>query len=518
MLNDSGLQSVARQPVKTAIVVVGMHRSGTSAMARLASLCGATLPAELMPANTDNVAGFWEPVRIADFNDALLSRLDRSWDDPRATDLADLGEADDTRRRLAESLAQDFGDATQIVLKEPRISRFVPLYDDALRSLGYRPVYVLMVRNPLAVAQSLQRRNGFDPAFSTALWQRYVTDAERATRNLPRVFVSFEAVVDDWRPEMAAISGRLDLGWNTRLDEASKEIESYLNLDAVHHSFGIDDLNAHGDQGLSATFDALVKLQADPGDLAAIETLVVLGQHLGQTSAASGDLMIAELRRRIITGERQAEQMRAEVAEAHGRFSTAAAETETLRAAVAEAHAQIAARDAEVAEAQGRIATTAAETETLRAEVAEVQAQIAARDADVARLQSDVEDGQQRLAALDVTLLRAELRAEEKAALAVRLEDRLRYVQADCADAHARASFLDQQLQSEMRELALVKAAMEALDHRYALIAQSTSWRVTMPLRVVGRLLKGEGLGPTLAPGWRRLRARLTRRPPDTLG
>src|SRR5687768_17060793 len=66
---------------RRAFVVVGMHRSGTSAMTRTLTLLGASLPQGIMSAHEDNPTGFWEPQSVADLNDEILQALDSEWDD-----------------------------------------------------------------------------------------------------------------------------------------------------------------------------------------------------------------------------------------------------------------------------------------------------------------------------------------------------------------------------------------------------------------------------------------------------
>ena len=61
--------------------MLGMHRSGTSAMTRLLSLAGAALPHKIMRPNAFNELGYWEPLAVAEFNDEVLRRLDSRWDD-----------------------------------------------------------------------------------------------------------------------------------------------------------------------------------------------------------------------------------------------------------------------------------------------------------------------------------------------------------------------------------------------------------------------------------------------------
>src|SRR4051794_4592372 len=65
----------------TAILVLGMHRSGTSAIARMLNLCGADLGRDLLPAKADNERGFWENKAILALNEKLLENLNLRWHD-----------------------------------------------------------------------------------------------------------------------------------------------------------------------------------------------------------------------------------------------------------------------------------------------------------------------------------------------------------------------------------------------------------------------------------------------------
>ena len=68
-----------------ALLVLGMHRSGTSALTRTLSLLGAALPQQLMGAKEENNAlGFWEPQAVYELNEALLRQLGSRWDDWQA--------------------------------------------------------------------------------------------------------------------------------------------------------------------------------------------------------------------------------------------------------------------------------------------------------------------------------------------------------------------------------------------------------------------------------------------------
>jgi hypothetical protein len=63
------------------VVILGMHRSGTSLVTRLVSLLGLALCREddLLAGRKANPRGHWESNSMLAFNDRLLEELDASW-------------------------------------------------------------------------------------------------------------------------------------------------------------------------------------------------------------------------------------------------------------------------------------------------------------------------------------------------------------------------------------------------------------------------------------------------------
>src|ERR1044072_313139 len=123
---------------RRALVVVGMHRSGTSAMTRVLSLLGAALPKNLIDVHEDNPSGFWESQRVTDLNDEILEAVDSQWDDVFAIRPKHyLSNFDRTYvGRAVELLEQEFDRADFIVLKDPRISILTSFWDRALKEAG----------------------------------------------------------------------------------------------------------------------------------------------------------------------------------------------------------------------------------------------------------------------------------------------------------------------------------------------------------------------------------------------
>ncbi len=255
---------------KIALVVVGMHRSGTSAMARLLSLSGAALPSDLMAAGIDNPTGFWESTDVARINDQILAHYGSAWDDvfsgaqqpfANGIDEALVAEA-------AAAIGTLYGPAPLIVLKDPRVSVLGRFWRAALEQAGYAPRYVVMVRNPLEVAASLAKRNGFSREKSLLLWSSYMIAAERDTRDAPRVFVSYDHLLGDWRANLSRIERELGLTLPGRTSTASVEADRFLTSELRHHVERVP-LEAHSSvwapaKSLHAWFTAAAEGETPP--------------------------------------------------------------------------------------------------------------------------------------------------------------------------------------------------------------------------------------------------------------
>lgn len=218
--------------MRRALLVAGMHRSGTSALTRTLSLVGGTLAAELaggVPG--DNDLGFWEPVEVVALHDRALASAGSAWDDVSrfpedwfASDVA-LALGDE----LLGLLRREFDQVPLFAIKDPRLCRLVPLWLSVLPKLGTRTQFVLPLRNPMEVAASLKARNDFPMAKGYLLWLRNVLDAERATRGQERVIVTYDGLLDDWRGVVHRIGDALQIHWPRLSRTAEAEIEDFLS-------------------------------------------------------------------------------------------------------------------------------------------------------------------------------------------------------------------------------------------------------------------------------------------------
>lgn len=411
----SSILEVAAQvdtAAKRAVVVVGMHRSGTSAMTRTLALLGASLPKRLMPAVKDNnEAGFWEPQAIADLNDEILQAQDSDWDDVFAFRQHHYLSNFDRfyAGRAVELLEQEFDGAEVIVLKDPRISVLTNFWDRALREAGYSTHYVIMVRNPLEVAESLRGRDGFPREKSLLLWSSYMVAVERDTRNRDRIFISYDQLINDWRSVRQRIEESAAFPFPRDTAAAANEIDRYLNRRLRHHEASPDELYARSDvpdevKLLYRIFrDACEGQQLDHVSIEAIEAeLAKMDQLLGPLLADFRGRM-REFNRELAAerearneeavsrdarfqqAEEELRRARGEIAELVRRLALAEAALESHRAEAEGArHALKKEFEARLEESSAEIAVLTREIEDKRAAMAEARDAFSQREAELA--------------------------------------------------------------------------------------------------------------------------------------
>jgi hypothetical protein len=186
---SSGLSSPPPQ-----IAVLGMHRAGTSAVTRLLTLMGLWAgPEGRFPIfDLANPKGYWENSDVVILDDALLAALSASWSEADDLDLGRLSEpqrcAFETRAR---ELIQSFNVQGPWVIKDPRLCLLFPFW----RRLLERPLCVLVHRDPLPVARSLQNRDGLHIPLGIALWELHARAALASSLGLPRVLISYHDLI-----------------------------------------------------------------------------------------------------------------------------------------------------------------------------------------------------------------------------------------------------------------------------------------------------------------------------------
>lgn len=232
-----------KAPARQALVVMGMHRSGTSALARVLSLRGATLPEKLVPANYGNSTGYWEPSSVVELNDRMFDFFGVSWDDPfAAQQLPEPGVIPSRFHSQArEILEREYRDADLFVLKDPRCTLLHGFWQGVLRSMGVRDCPIVVARPFGEVADSLLRRDSTSVASSVLLYVAYGLEAATAVAKGASI-LTYKQLTDDWRASTDRIAKEQRFNW-PRIDmQMQVEIEAFLSPStAAERSIHISD-------------------------------------------------------------------------------------------------------------------------------------------------------------------------------------------------------------------------------------------------------------------------------------
>jgi hypothetical protein len=220
------------------IIVLGMHRSGTSALAGLLGQLGADPGLTLLPPNdADNPKGYWEHAEIVDIHEQLLQTFDSSWDDvkPLPEKWWKSTEAGVFKATILGVLRRDFASSPVWILKDPRMCRLLPLWLEIFEELHCRPRFVISLRHPTEVALSLSKRLGFFEPRSSLLWLEHLLEAEKWSRDCHRTVVVYDRLLSDWCTEVIRISSELSLPLRMDNDERQNQTASFIEPSLQHH-------------------------------------------------------------------------------------------------------------------------------------------------------------------------------------------------------------------------------------------------------------------------------------------
>ncbi|WP_426041910.1 hypothetical protein [Brevundimonas sp. TWP2-3-4b1] len=277
--------------MKEAIVVLGMHRSGTSSVAGAIAKLGAVVPQTLMPDHPDNPKGYWESGPLVDLSDRILASGGSSWSDWRAfnPDWSQSPEGLALTKKLAPAIRAEFNGAPQIVIKDPRMCRIFPIWQAGLKGAGYQARVLTPLRSPNEVAASLHHRDGFTLAHGMMIWLRNVLDAERASRELPRAFVLWRDVLSDWRTHLLAALADVGATPPRRSDLADAEIDAFLDAGLRRQTH---DALVGAPDWVEKSWTALLRLRSSPGEPDALADLDEVREELDAATAIFGPVLV----------------------------------------------------------------------------------------------------------------------------------------------------------------------------------------------------------------------------------
>ena len=185
--------------MRVAYFILGMHRSGTSAIASALHNLGVDFGESLLPASNDNPKGYFENQAVQAFNETLLVEQGYGWDDVHF-DFETI-EADHRKVLIANAkkiIVREFGVFQRFGIKDPRFCLLFPLWQEACSQLDIEVRVVLAYRHPIEVAQSLKARNDMSLQSGLALWCEYMTKAELYSREVERLCIDYNDLLTDF--------------------------------------------------------------------------------------------------------------------------------------------------------------------------------------------------------------------------------------------------------------------------------------------------------------------------------
>ena len=221
------------------VAIVGMHRSGTSMVAKLLQRAGLNLgdEADLMPPAEENPEGFYEHLEFVGLNDEVLNVAGAGWDCPPAADFDWEDTALDSFRARARRVAVPLGERLPWGWKDPRTSLTLPFWRSAFGPLRT----VAVVRNPLEVVISLHRRNAFSTALGLTLWQIYAERILDDTSLDDRLITHYDSYFLEPDREITRVLDFLDLN----RDQDLQGLMTGTIPELRHHRKTVSDLYEH---------------------------------------------------------------------------------------------------------------------------------------------------------------------------------------------------------------------------------------------------------------------------------
>lgn len=499
---------------KVAVLVLGMHRSGTSMLSGMLEQLGCRGSETKIDGNERNPRGYFESPKVKNLNDTILEELGTRWDGWQILPAGWQGSPrfDMFREQIADVMASEFGSAALICLKDPRICRLLPLWREVLVEAGYTIVCIHIHRNPVDVTRSLQARTGIEvePGLGMLLWLRHVLDAEAASRDLPRIFTSYERILANWTDFSHRAEKSFGFSWPVTEQARDAQIRDVMDAALRHHHTPIDAFldDSHGSDLVKDCLRVLERWAENGEDEAGREMLdrirerfehaaVLFSQPLAEL-ATRGTVLQDDLKKsqsELTALRTKAEASRENLAKVSVALAASAESVQSLQHERDVLSAREAVLRDDLRLTNDQLAMLRAEVEIRQAEL-EVKPDNLVKElreakAELAALRQERDGLVKLVATLDTQLADAETHQGELQAELNEFTDKIINRDKAAAAMHKECDKLVREKAKLVAQLAEQEAASaKAIEELNVLYLSSTSWRISAPIRILGRLLK----------------------------
>jgi hypothetical protein len=229
---------------KRLIVVLGMHRSGTSVLTRALAALDIDLGNEFIPnVSAENAKGFWEDAEINNLNIKLLQAINTDWFKLSPIRNNELFEKNNLRHEAIQLLEKKFSNRDLLAIKNPRFCILLPFWKSVFKEMNLKVDYIFAIRNPLSISLSLLKRNTFPHEQNYFMWLSYVSHSFIEARNNIRLVVDFDRLMNNPKNELLRIANALELPFNANSKKIKEYTDLFLDKTLRHSEFSLEELN-----------------------------------------------------------------------------------------------------------------------------------------------------------------------------------------------------------------------------------------------------------------------------------
>jgi hypothetical protein len=235
---------------KTILLVLGVPRSGTSAIARGLKALGISLGEKFKAADDMwNPKGFWEDTDIVyKINRGVLYALDYSWMGLSLIQRKQFDEVDlqQLKKEAIDLIKERTACTDYFGFKDPRAAKILPFWQGVFKELKLTDKYIIALRNPLASACSYQRVSGEDIETGLLLWLMHLIPAIEETWEKKRIMVSYDLLLKAPELQLERMQALLDLPNDLcRPIDRSTYVKEFLDKNLQHYAVSMAELSSH---------------------------------------------------------------------------------------------------------------------------------------------------------------------------------------------------------------------------------------------------------------------------------
>ena len=223
------------------VVVLGMHRAGTSVTMNLLNAFGVPLSDDLMEPTEQNAKGYFESMEISRIHDAIFEAIGMQWTTsnlvvPLAKYWWRAPRVQQLKLELAAIVQREMERHDGLWgFKDPRTARLLPLWLELIEELGLDPRFLLVTRNPGDVAKSLFSRDRIDPFYAEIMWLEHNADAVLGLRGKVDAIVDYSRWMSDPVEQAQYMLERLELDWKGTPQDIQRITDEVISADLRHH-------------------------------------------------------------------------------------------------------------------------------------------------------------------------------------------------------------------------------------------------------------------------------------------